>query len=63
MGRMTKEQAIINLEKELRCRKEEIPECENVLRCDCPVYVPHEDLTNTLQALYDWLRAERRTDD
>lgn len=57
---MTIEQAIINIEKELKCRqhrKEEIY-CENTMCMDCPFSVGYEDLTDTLQTLYDWVCAD-----
>ena len=63
MGRMTIEKALISIEKELKCRKVEPSYCSNSLTCeDCPAYVSHEDLTDTLQTLYDWIRAERRNE-
>ena len=67
---MTIEQAITNIEKELKCRKEEI-NCidywyHNSVNyedfcCNCPSFVSHDDMTDTLQTLYDWIRTERRT--
>lgn len=57
---MTIEQAIVNIKKELKCRTEEVPNCENTICMDCPYNVSHENLTDTLQTLYDWINAERR---
>lgn len=56
---MTIEQVLINLEKELICRKENRT-CEDLCR-DCPGFVSYDDITETLQTLYNWVRAERRT--
>jgi hypothetical protein len=65
---MTIEQAIANIEKELKCRKEEI-DCIDYwysnsvnyedLCCNCPNFVSYENLTDTLQTLYNWLSAEK----
>lgn len=50
---MTIEQVLINIKKELICRKKN-KHCENICR-DCQGYVNYEDLTDTLQTLYDWI--------
>lgn len=54
---MTIEQAIANIEKELKCRNEDCAD----LWCDkCPAYVKYDDVTDTLQTIYDYFHAERR---
>lgn len=57
---MTIEQAIINIEKELKCRqrREEEIYCEKNMCMDCPFTVSYGDLTDTLQILYDWICAD-----
>lgn len=56
---MTIEQALINIEKELKCQ-EESRYCEDFCY-KCPNFVGYDELTDTLRTLSDWVRAERRT--
>lgn len=54
---MTIEQAIANIEKELKCRKDI---CTGWCH-ECPAFVSYDDETDTLQTIYDYFHAERRT--
>lgn len=56
---MTIEQAMINIEKELKCRKEN---CTGWCH-ECPAFVSYDDETDTLQTIYDYFHAERRNNE